>query len=170
MSAEEPLTPPLEVGDLISVRDHLGALHLALAWMDYPTYQPDAPDGPWPNEGFHITYFSDHPGESVRCSDARSAVEDLRRLTWYIMPFRDELASGGPYNARSRAAVDEVLDRVPVSDFLTGQGGEPCPRPGRWILRGTDHAVEMRVGDRLPRYAVFPDHPPEWSRWDLPLE
>jgi hypothetical protein len=163
------MTAPLEVGDLITVRDHLGALHLAFAWCNYPTYQADAPDGPWPVEDFHIAYFSDHPGESVRCADARSAREDLRRLTWYIAPFRDELASWGPYNSRSRDAVREVLGRVPVSDFLTCQAGETCPRPGRWIMRGTDHAVEVRVGEPLPHHAFFPNHPPLWTRWDLPL-
>lgn len=159
----------LEEGDLISRRDDGGALHLALAWMDYPAYRSESEGGYNPKDGFHVSYFSDHPGASVRRSDARAALDDLRRLTWYLVPFRHELERSKSFNARSRAAVDEVLGRLPVTEFLTAHTGEACPRSGRWIMRGTDRAIEIGAGEPLPGHAYFANYPPQWTRWDLPL-
>jgi hypothetical protein len=157
--------PPVEVGDLIGYRDDGGALNLAVAYMDYPAFLPDGSYDP--KDGFHVAYFSDHPGDSIRRADARSAIEDLRQLTWFISPFRDDLRNNH-FTARSRAAVDDVLARVPPSEFLTCIAGEPCPQAGRWIMRGTDRDIELAAGELLPRHRYFATHPPLWTRWDLP--
>lgn len=164
------MSDPLDEGDLISYRDDGGALHLALAWMDYPAYRSEGDGGYDPKDGLHVAYCSDHPGASVPRAEARSALDDLRRLTWYIMPFRDTLARSKSFNGRSRTAIDEVLARVPVTDFLTAQTGEACPQSGMWIMRGTDRGIEIEAGEPLPGHAYFANYPPQWTRWDLPLD
>jgi hypothetical protein len=106
---------PLEIGDLISYRDDGGALHLAVAYMDYPAFLPYGSYDP--KESFHVAYFSDHRGDSVRQSDARSALEDLRRLTWFVNPVSQPasrmsvqraIASRDPGSTRR-----DLTDRVP---------------------------------------------------------
>lgn len=159
----------IEEGDLVSYRDDGGALHLLVAWMDYPAQRDEEHGGDDPKFGFHPIYYSDHPGAFVHRSRVQSALDDLRRLTWYLQPFRDALARTTSFTARSKAAVDEVLARLPHSDFLTAQTGERCSRSGRWIMRGTDRAVELEAGDAMPGHAYFVTHPPQWTRWELPL-
>ncbi len=158
------------MGDLISYRDAGGALHLAIAWMDYPAYRSEEHGGyDDPKDGFHVSYFSDHPGDSIQRVDARSALDDLRRLTWYLQPFRAALEVSRSLNDRSRAAVDEVLAGLSVTEFLTAPTGEVCPRSGPWILRGTDRQIEIEAGTPMPGHAYFATYPPQWTRWDLPL-
>jgi hypothetical protein len=162
------MTDSVEVGDLISYRDDGGAVHLAVAYMDYPSFRPDGSYDP--KDGFHVAYFSDHPGDGVPRSAARSALDDLRRLTWYLMPFRDQLDQNTGYTARSREAIDEVLARLPATKFATCAMGEPCPQPGRWIMRGTDRTVDLKAGEPMPGHPYFANYPPQWTLWDLPLD
>jgi len=159
---------PAAVGDLIAVPDHQGTLHLAHAWMYYPTYQPDSDE--WPNEGFHVVYFSDHPGESVRRQDVWMALDELAGAVWYVTPFREQLAEMRfDSNAALHTAVDQALAAPGPARFVTAQHGEPCPRSGRWILRGAHHSVDLEAGQTMPGYAFFESYPPLWTRWDLPL-
>lgn len=128
---------------------------------------------PSPDDELFVSYFSDHPGTSVRRGDAVSAIDDLRLPTWYLPPIRDALAPGlRRFTAPARAAVEAALAEVQTSGFLPAAAGDPCPRGGRWILRGTNHAIDIEAGQRLPRYAFYPEsvHPPQWCRWDLPLK
>jgi hypothetical protein len=159
---------PGDVGDLITVPDHQGTLHLAHAWCYYPTYQPDTDD--WPNDGFHISYFSDHPGESARRADVWLALDELADGIWYLTPFREQLARlQFDSNQPLRAAVEDALARTEPTTFLTAQTDEPCPRSGQWILRGGDYSMAIQAGDPMPGYPFFETYPPLWTRWDLPL-
>jgi hypothetical protein len=160
----------IEEGDLVSYRDDGGAQHLLIAWMDYPAYRAEEHGGDDPKYGFHPHYYSDHPGAFVPRSGLHSALDDLRRLTWYMEPFRQALERSTSLTIRSRVAVDEVLAELPVTEFLTAETGKPCPRSGRWIMRGADRIVEVEAGDLMPGHAYFANHPPQWTRWDLPLD
>lgn len=86
----------------------------------------------------------------MRRSRLRSALDDLRRLTWYLQPFRQALERSTSLTARSRVAVDEVLTDLPVTEFLTAETGKACPRSGRWIMCGADRTVEVEAGDPMP--------------------
>ena len=160
----------IEEGDLVSYRDDGGALHLLVAWMDYPAYRAEEFGGNDPKFGFHPHYYSDHPGAFVYRSDVRSAIDDLRRLTWYLQPFRKALERSTSLTARSRAAIDEVLARLPITEFLTAETGKACPRSGQWTMRGTDRTVDIEAGEPMPGHAYFANYPPQWTRWDLPLD
>ena len=163
------MSEPADLGDLITVTDGDGALHLAAAYMYYPTYQPDT--DVWPNDGFHVAYFSDHPGCGVRRADVRVAVDELLAGVWYLAPIRDGLAETLRYRCseRTQVAIEQALATLEPGQFLTAHTGEPCPRAGRWILRGADRAIDIDAGVPMPGHRYFAEHPPQWTRWDLPL-
>jgi len=160
--------------DLLTVRDHQGVAHLAMVSMEESEsdWRPDV-HGSSAQDLLLIRYFSDHPGNFVRRNDAVGALDDLRRSIWYLAPLQDELLSQLSFlRDTARAAVEEAIHEQRASKFLACTSGQPAPTRGKWILRGTNHAIEFEADEVLPRYAFFPESlgPAQWCHWDLRVD